>query len=367
VKHRAILALALSAMAGLGLGCDKGSQAPAPADSASANAPEGRGLNAPGNDPVIVDLTRKALACRWSALGFDATCGDLRGLIDAEALREGKGDATLVNLLEDPNEQVRWLGARALSMRGKVYRTDKPLAERVVKATEDEKVKAVGQELGGTTGNISHAETGLGERIKAMAKAHPLQTVRMSMLSRMLFANGEVLYGFVKDIAKTDPDPGVRKAALSAFWTGTPPNKNAETCALWLEFVDEPADDVSGEAAYLCAFYPQGGGCKAEWDPLLAKLEKKAKEGVIRGGQSANALFHLHRQAGASEAQKKRALATARLILETKSNGGMARAKALELLFEKDPEGRKLVEQYRNDGEGRQRRGGRQGRRETRG
>jgi hypothetical protein len=351
VKHPAHFLISLALVSGLSLGCGKGGEAPAPAGSASAAAPAaaGKGIEAPGNDAALVELARKALGCKWGPYGLDTTCADLRALLDAPALRDSKADATFVNLLEDPNEQVRWIGARALSTRGTAYRTDKALAERAVKATEDEKSKTVGQELGGVVGGIKHAETGLGERIKAMAKTHPLQATRMSLMSRMLFANGEMLYDFVKDIAQNDEDPMVRKAALSAFWTGTPPNKNADTCALWLSFSDDKVEDVAGEAAYLTAFYPQGGGCKAQWDPLLDRIEKRAKEGSIKSSQMANALLYLHRQAGASDAQKKRALGAARALLETKENSGMARGKALEFIVEKDPDGRKFIEQFKDD------------------
>jgi hypothetical protein len=350
VKHAALFSISLALLSGLGLGCKSGSEAPAPAGSASAAAPTtaSKGIDAPGNDAAIVQLARTATGCKWGPYGFESTCAELRALLEAPAVREGKADATFVSFLEDPKEQVRWLGARALSTRGKDYRTDKALAERAVKAAEDEKSKAVGQELGGVVGGIKHAETGLGDRIKAMAKAHPVQTVRMSLLSRMLFTNGELLYDFVKDIAQNDGDPMVRKAALSAFWTGTPPNKNADTCAMWLAFTDDKVEDVAGEAAYLTAFYPQGGGCKAEWDPLLDRIEKKAKAGTVKSSQTASALQYLHRQTGASEAQKKRALVVARALLDNEANSGMARGKALEFVAEKDPDGRKFIEKFKN-------------------
>ncbi|UQA58351.1 hypothetical protein [Polyangium aurulentum] len=351
MKHPARFLISLALASGLGLGCGKGGEAPAPAGSASAAAPAaaGKGIDAPGNDPAVVALARKALGCKWGPYGLEATCADLRALLEDPALRDSKADATFMNLLEDPSEQVRWLGARALSTRGTAYRADKALAERAVKAAEDEKSKTVGQELGGVVGNIKHAETGLGERIKAMAKTHPLQAVRMSLLSRMLFTNGELLYDFVKDIAQNDADPMVRKAALSAFWTGTPPNKAADTCAMWLSFIDDKVEDVAGEAAYLTAFYPQGGGCKEQWDPLLDKIEKRAKEGTIKSSQMASALLFLHRQPGASEAQKKRSLVAARALLEKKENSGMARGKALEFIVEKDLDGRKFIEKFRED------------------
>lgn len=337
------------------LGCSKSSsEQPAPAAAASTTAtseakPDAKGIEAATNDAAIVDLAKKTLGCKWTAFGFDAKCPELKTLIESETIRDGKGDGTLVNFLEDSNEQVRWLGARALTQRGKTFRTDKQLAERIVKAAEAEKAKVIAQELGGVAGGIKHAETGLGERIKTMAKSHEVQQMRTSLMARMLFSNGETLYDFVKDIAMNDKDIVVRKAAISAFWTGTPPNKSGDTCKMWLGFMDDPAEDVAGEAAYLAAFYPQNGGCKTEWDALLDNIEKKAKAGSIKSTQMASAMSYLHRQPGASEAQKKRALKIARMIAENTSNNGMVRGRALEFVADNDPEAKKFLDKLKDD------------------
>ncbi|HRI70435.1 MAG TPA: hypothetical protein PK156_39660, partial [Polyangium sp.] len=313
-----VLTIVGAATVVLGLGCSKSSSEATPAASTSTPEakPDVKGIEAASNDPMLVDMAKKALGCKWAAYGFDAKCPELKTLVESDGVRDGKGDTTLVNFLEDPNEHVRWLGSRTLTQRGKRFRTDKPLAERIVAVAEAEKDKAVAQELGGVVGAIKHAETGLGERIKTMAKSHEVQQMRTSLLARMLFSNGEPLYDFIKDIAMNDKDVIVRKAAISAFWTGTPPARAADTCKMWLGFMQDPSDDVAGEAAYLCSFYPQNGGCKTEWDAVLDAVEKRAKEGTIKSTQMAQSMAYLHKQPGASEAQKKRALSVARLVAE---------------------------------------------------
>lgn len=348
---RVLAIVGVATVASFGFGCDRGSSGAAPVNSTATPEvkPDAKGIDAASNDPTLVDLAKKTLGCKWAAYGFDSKCPELKTLVESEAIRDGKGDGTLVNFLEDPNEQVRWLGARLLSQRGKAFRTDKLLAERIVKVAEGEKAKAVAQELGGVAGSIKHAETGLGERIKTMAKTHEVQQMRTSILARMLFSNGESLYDFVKDIATNDKDMIVRRAAISAFWTGTPPPRAADTCKMWLGFMDDPVDEVAGEAAYLCAFYPQNGGCKAEWDAVLDNIEKRAKAGTIKSTQMASALSYLHKQAGASEAQKKRALTIARVVAENTANNTMARGRALEFVAEKDPDAKKLLEKLKDD------------------
>jgi len=342
---------ALVLLAAASVGCSKGASGTSTSSSASpepTKAPAA-GLEAAGNDAAVVDLAKKALGCKWGVYGFDSMCPEMKAFVESEAVRDGKGDATLVSFLEDPNEQVRWLGSRALSQRGRTYKTDKALSERIVKVAEGEKSKTVAQEMGGVVGGIKHAETGLGERIKVIAKSHEIPQMRTSLLARMLFTNGELLYDFVKDIATNEKDPMVRRAAMSAFWTGTPPNKAADTCAMWLGFVDDAAEDVGGEAAYLVSFYPQNSGCKAEWDPLLEKIEKRAKAGTLKSTQMAASLYYLYRQASATDAQKKRALAIAREAAENKANSGMARSRALELVAEKDPDAKKFLEKLKDD------------------
>lgn len=347
---RVVAMVGVATILSAGFGCDRGSSGPAPTSSATPEPkPNVKGIDAASNDATLVDLAKKALGCKWGAYGFDSKCPELKATIESDTIRDGKGDATLVSFLEDPNEQVRWLGARALTQRGKVFRTDKQLAERIVIAAEAEKTKAVAQELGGVVGGIKHAETGFGERIKTMAKNHEIQQLRTSLLARMLFSNGESLYDFVKDIAMNDKDLVVRKAAISAFWTGTPPTRAADTCKMWLGFMDDPAEDVAGEAAYLCAFYPQNGGCKAEWDAVIDNVEKRAKAGTVKSTQMASAMSYLHNQSGASEAQKKRTLATAKILAENKTNNAMARGRALEFVAEKDSDAKKFLDKLKDD------------------
>jgi len=341
----------VATVASLGMSCNRGSSGPAPAASTTtAEAkPDVKGIDAASSDPILVDLTKKALGCKWAAFGFDSKCPELKATLESEAMRDGKGDGTLVNFLEDANEQVRWIGARSLVQRGKQFRTDKQLATRIVDAAEAEKSKAVAQELGAVAGSIKHAETGLGDRIKTLAKTHEVQQMRTSLMARMLFSNGETLYDFVKEIAMTDKDVIVRKAAISAFWTGTTPNRIPDTCKMWLSFMDDPAEDVAGESAYLCAFYPQNGGCKTEWDSLLERIEKRAKEGTVKSTQMASALSYLYKQVEISEAQKKRTLSTARTLAENPANNAMARSRAVELVAERDPNAKKFLEKLKDD------------------
>jgi hypothetical protein len=299
------------------------------------------GLEAAGNDAAVVALAKKALTCKWNDYGFAYDCADMKAWNESELFKDGKNDATLVNLIEDAKEQVRFLGARKLASNGETYKRDKALAGRVIGAAERETSKAVANDLGSAVGGIKTDVTGLGEQAKGVFAKTKLQAVKTSLLGRLLFTNGPAFYDWTKSIAKSDPDPVVRKAAISAFWTGTPHDKYDDACSMWLGFASDKNDDVAGEAAYMAAFFPMDGGCKKQWNPLLDLLDAKAKGGGVKNSQQASALYYFYKQKDASAAQKARALAIAKSLAENKANSGSARGRAIEMVVEDDPRGGK--------------------------
>lgn len=351
VRHSALGMIILAAVASAG--CDQGSK-DQPGTTATARATAtaqaaAKGIDAPGNDPKVVELAKKALGCEWQKTGFKYDCADLKAWKESELLKEGKADETLVSMLEDDNERVRWLAAQALSSRGKAYRTDEKLAKRVLAAAQAEKNEAVASNLGSALGRINAEKTGLEAEIKKLIESHQLQQLRRSTVSAVLFSNRQ-FYEFHMALAKGEKNKDVRKAAISAFWTGTPSDKYDQTCAMWLDrVVNDEDDNIAGEAAYLCGFYSGGGGCQDQWDALLDAIEKRAKEGQVKSSQMAAALYYFHKQKKASAAQKQRALAIAKQIADNADNSGAARARALEFVAEKDPAGPTFVAKFKDD------------------
>lgn len=328
------------------VGCgDKGSGSGETGGAATA----ARGIDAAGNDPAVVALAKKVLGCKWTDSGFDYECADRKAWSESELLKEGKADATLVSMVEDSNEQVRWLAAQALNEKGAKYQKDKALSERVLAAAETEKAKSVARNLGSAAGRIKLPEVGLTERAKALGKSPTMKETRLGFIGSVQYSNNEAFYAYTTDLARTEKDPEVRDAAMSSFWTGTPSSKNAEVCQLWLDLSHDANEELAGHAAYFTAFYPHNTGCKAQWDTMLGDIEKRAKAGTAKSSYWGSALYYLYAQNGASAAQKKRAVAVAKAIVDNKANSGNARARALELVAEKDPGAKAYLNKLTND------------------
>ncbi len=339
-----LLVGALGALGAVGCG-NKGS------GSGESGGPSGaaRGIDAAGNDPAVVALAKKAALCKWTDSGFEYSCADRKAWEEAEILKDGKADPTLVAMAEDASEQVRWLAASALYNKGKVYQTDKALAERVLAAAEAEKAKSVGRNIGGAAGRIKLPQHGLVDRAKGLTKAPTLKETRLGFIGSVQFANSDAFYDTTVALAKSEPDNDVRDAAMSAFWTGTPSAKNAEVCQMWLDLSRDANDEFAGHAAYFTAFYPHSGGCKAQWDPLLGDIEKKAKAGTAKSSYWGSAVYYLHAQNQATPAQKSKAIAVAKALAENAGNSASTRVRALELIAEKAPGGKAYLGKFTND------------------
>lgn len=346
------LAVVLAGAAALGCG-SKGSgsgDAPGASGAPGAGGTAGGGLNAAGNDPAVVALAKKAITCKFSESGLEYSCADKKAWEESELTKEGKADPTLVEMLGDASEPVRYIAAYALSGKGDKFKGDKAMADKILTAAEKETSKAVARELGAVAGKIKLKDLGFVDRAMKLAKAPTMKELRKSFIGSAQFSNREEFYETTKAIAKSDPDIDLRDAAMSAYWVGTPNSKNAEVCALWLELSHDPAnEEFAAHAAYFTAFYPHSSGCKAEWDTMLGDIEKGAKAGKLKSSYWGSALYYLHNQSAASDAQKKRAIAIAKTVVENAANGGSARGRALELVGEKDPTSKAFVTKFKDD------------------
>lgn len=327
-----------------------GSQPSGTAAAGPAPAGTGKGLAASGNDPALLALAKKVLECGWTQEnGVEYDCAAREAWEGSEILEKGAPDATLVNFLEDSRWEVRWLGATSLSHASVGYREDKSLAERVLAAAETEKVDSVLRHLARAVGAIRLGKVGLAERAKAFGRSPTAKAVRVAFLSQVQFANSELFYPYTVDLAKTDPDNEIRDAAMSSFWTGTPSDKTAEVCQLWLDLSHDKNEDLAAHAGYFASYFPFDEGCKAQWDTLLGDVEKRAKAGTAKSTYWATALSNLYDQKAASPAQKKKAIATAKSMAENKANDGSARSRALDVVAEKDAGGKAFVKKFAKD------------------
>ena len=319
----------------------------------TSESKDGKGLSNPSNDKAVVTLAKSVLTCKWGNYGFDSKCEALKTWKKSETMKGGKADTTLVNFLEDSDVKVQWLGADALSRTGEKYRTDQALAGKVVDAADKATDKQVVAAVGRAVGNMDLKKSGQADRVKKMLESHSNAELRQTLAGNTLFRNREVpgMFDLFVKLARTDKDPKVRKAAAAAFWTGTPNGKKEDVCKLWLELADDKDSDLAGHSAYHAAFTSSGGGCTGQWDALLSLIERKAKAGQVKSSFMASALKYFYGQKKATDAQKKRALAIAKELVQNQQNDGSSRSSALEFVGKEDPQGKAFAAKYLNDSE----------------
>ncbi len=338
VNLAVVTAVLLSSQAG----CKKGDHADGGAEAAAATNG--------AIDPKILALAKKAAACKTYETSFDSSCADYKAWSDAkDDFNEGKNDASLVGLLEDPDEKLRLLGAEKLFQYGQGYQTDKALSARVIVAAEKELTKFAGYDVGRVAGSVKVRETGLFDRVKAMIAKHPVERIRRGILSRFLSSNddNDAVFAVVRDTVN-DSEPEVAGAALSSFW-GSGYKKPEAVCAVYRANIDNARDELAADASNSLAWT---GRCSADYDALLASLEKRANTtGKWSSSSYSSADRHICEDTKASGPQRKRAAAVARKVAETKTGQkAWTRAAALDAVIKCDPKlGPGFVGKFKSD------------------
>lgn len=346
----------------------------ASAAMAASSAPTAPGLTAPGNDPAIVALAKKAIdSCGGSwkgASGFDAVCPDFTAFV-ANRVERGAQDATFVAFLEDTSPKVRLLGARGLAAWGEKYRSDRALAERLLSAAEQEKEEALTGILGFLVGQIFADKAGVIARISALATRDEGPTdLQMGLVSILLQSNREnaAAFDLTREVLERAKSPMVRNAAQSAFSAVYDP-RSADVCKLWAQRREDAEETIAANAAArlttgaswvgysglswssTSSFTVRENRCAAEVEPTLATIEARAKAGKIGNENWIFALRGVLRDdlEKTPAAQKKKALAVARLIAETRTNNAASRGSALRLAMQRDPDGKAFAKKLASD------------------
>lgn len=334
-------------------GCKKEGQEAAGTAKEKAAKPEptAKGMQAKDNDPKVVAEVKKVLDCEWKRYGFSSKCEAYKAFRKSDLIRRGAADVTLVNLIEDEDEKVRWLAARMLRSHGRKYRDDPKLAARVLGAAEAERNEVVAGKLGDAVASIDFVATKLEDRVLELAKSHPVEKLRAEVVNSMLFRNrkSSKIFEVVKEMARNEENAAVRRAAVRAFWIGTPRDKRNEICELWVGIGQEDKDPkIAGVALRLAAQYTNSQ-CKDHYDTILGHAEKLAKAGEVKSSDIPSALRYIHKQKDATDKQKKQALAVAKTLLENDKNKDMARGGAMRFLGKEHPKGKDIAKKYLKD------------------
>lgn len=344
--------IVLVAIAGAGAGCS--SSCGSKKDDSKSSA--GAGTTAPKTSQPAKSATERAfdalvaqvMACPWQPpRGVFGSCVGLEKFHRSEL---SMNETLLAGLLDDANERKRWLGATGLR-RGHSYRTDPKMAQKLVAAMEREKSVAPALAMADAISRIHLKETKLVDRVKALMRNHPVDDARERLVQFTLFYNRNVLYDLVAKLAAKGNDPAIRRAAIAALFTGTPPTHYADSCKVWRGLLGDPNARLEAYGASFATRYGRGV-CKKDYDAVLDMVAKRARAGTVKAERLTDALRNIQLQPGATKKQKQRAVAVARVLLTNTKNYGPSRARALELLDRTAPDGAALVKHYLKDKDG---------------
>ena len=327
---------------------DKKAAAAASALPPSASA-AGRGMYAPGGDPRVLELLRKALACKWEAAGPSEWCDDARAWREAREMFEGgRADGPLVTLLADVDDRVRLLAAQNLAVFGQRYRSDKVLAGGVVRAAEGEESARVAPYLGAALARIDVDKTELFDRVRAVAAKHALVALRVALVSALAQGSpgSTAVFTLTLDLLR-DPEKEVRAAALGALWTAGSRHPE-EACRAWRDHMDDGADDDI--AARSCDYLTWAGNCQLHYDAMLDSEERRFKAGRTSKPLFAKALGNVCEDPKTTATQKARATELLRRVAEQKTSDRDVRGAALGDVMRCDSAtGRAFVQRYVTD------------------
>jgi hypothetical protein len=289
------------------------SPAVAPPAAAKPAPVEPTGLAAKGNNPEIVALAAEALKCAHDGSHlFDFKCDAFKGFLRAKAIADQ--DATLVSFWEDADPRVRLLGAFALPdgiNDHPPFRNDPALSQRMVRALAKETESSVASAMARRVARIDVETTGLLAPIAELIKSSRHPGATEELINNLLFTNSRsrATYDYFLTLTQ-DPDKGVRRKAVDAFWIGGGLSA-VETCKMWEAHLDDAAPEVAGAAAYHLGM---SNDCRAHDAVLLGRVGDRLKAKTT-GGEShfASSLAELCGDENASVANK---LAAARLAKE---------------------------------------------------
>lgn len=350
MKRWTILAMMALAVAPAACKDEEGGEADVEAEESGSSGDNG--LGHPDNDEGVVKLAKAAMKCEWKRDSLDYKCEAYKAWTKAEELKKGKNDATLLNMLEGSDKVVRFLAAKSLQSNSTKWTRDDKAAKRVLAAAKKEKDKDISELMGRIVGEIDVAKTGLDGDIKSLLAESDNQGVRKGIVSSVLFNNRKEggFYDLLQKMAREEKNKEVRKAAAAAFWTGGS-QRHDDTCNLWVELAGDADPDLAGHSAYHASWWSNKGGCKAQWNDLLATIEKQGKAGKIESTFMTSALGWLQQQKEASTAQKDRALEIAEMIAATEGNKASVRGDALRKVGEYSPKAATVAAKFKDDDE----------------
>lgn len=336
-------------------GCDKEGEAPKPADAPAADKKDAApakpkvGIELPGNDPKIVEGAKKALGCKWEDKNFDpfdTACPELKAWVETKEMCADK--KTLVAMIEDPDDKVRYLGLKRLDecLGPPPEVLDKELVTRVLDVAEKHKVARDMTHLGVVIGDSNVTDPEVFKRVSALVGSKDTnENLRNAALLRLVRSNpdSEDVWKFTVDTMNdTTNSKMVQRSALEAF-ERLAADKPAR-CDVFQQALDNPPGDDVDHAGDAMGFMSRGkNNCTSHFDKMLASFEarvkaKKANSALfLQGGR----MMCPEKGGKATPAHVKKLVAIAKKVGEDKTLDSSVRQMGLETVSDCDPKGKK--------------------------
>jgi hypothetical protein len=345
MKRLAVLAACLVVLGA----CDKKEDATKSAEGGAdaASAKPASGLNAPGNDPKIVELAKKAIGCKWEGKddaafsAFASGCPEYKAWQDEkDAFKDDtKSEPTLVSFMEDSDEKVRYVGAKRMSD-DLGWLTDAGLSARVLTITEKSKLPRELALLGSIVGKIQLKDPAFLPRIKALFAGTKDVNFRPGIMNYLLPSNAEneEVFNWTRAALKDTSDMNVARAALMAnvrMKTDKPTR-----CEALVENIESTDADFAGTVVANMTV-PQVR-CEAQYDTVLKSIDARIKAKTHKASGLVGGLRNMCDPKGkATPAHVSKALGLAHQFAEDKTLDGSLRANAIDASVKCDPKGGK--------------------------
>jgi len=341
-------------------------------DAITTASSSNKGLKNPKNKPEVVASIQKVLdacASKWSDKeGFDDCSDPMKEFRETNDKIE-KAHATYLDILEDNDLHVRWLAAAGLSRNSFELNSNKELAARVVDLVEKEKSGSILDAELAYLAASSYESAGQWDRLRALGLA-PTTPLDVKAVLAGWWRGGEKAFDVVKALSVSN-DKKLQFAATQGFALHF--EKHApEACNYWSAHFDDADDGVrKSSVGHLTGgwsgnttrdsegnWYITGGGggpsrngdsaCPAaQIDAAMAIIEKRIASNTLDDSNYIYGLesFAMHKKT--TPAQKARAVAALKKIVETK--GASQRSFALRKLVDVDAKNKAYAAKFASD------------------
>jgi hypothetical protein len=288
-----------------------------------------RGRAAKDNRAALVPLATANESCKLDPAYPKNSCTDQVKAFEA-ALDPASDLPTLINFLDDPSPQVRFLAVRALD--DKMLLQTKParaLASRITAAATAETDVTTAKLFGEVLLEGDFTDKSYADAIGVLLEKHALPAMRAAIASNLAVQDEARWIPVLIARYAAEHDNEVKVAILGAMYTA---RDAAKICPFLLDAMKDPDNELAGIAGYGLVW--SDGKCKDSYDSFIAAYTAHiatTKPDYLFMLKTA----YMAQAKGATDEQKAKFKEATKAVAADPKVSGMARANALETIGDK--------------------------------